>query len=82
VFAERELVRSYSAYGRGAEELLATYVCLDLTPKGRNEAWPAHNLADWVRHHDRHGEPGMVDGSGRFRPANGSDCGCEAATRR
>ena len=32
----------------------SAYVCLDLTPKGRNETGPGFNLGDWVRHHDRY----------------------------
>jgi predicted dithiol-disulfide oxidoreductase (DUF899 family) len=74
-----EVFHTYSAYGRGGEELLGTYVCLDLTPKGRNETGPAHNLTDWVRHHDRYGEKGVVDRGGRFQPVNDSDCDCGAA---
>jgi predicted dithiol-disulfide oxidoreductase (DUF899 family) len=27
---------------------------LDLTPKGRNETGPHHNLMDWVRRHDEY----------------------------
>jgi predicted dithiol-disulfide oxidoreductase (DUF899 family) len=29
---------------------------LDLTPKGRNETGPNHNLMDWVRRHDAYSE--------------------------
>jgi predicted dithiol-disulfide oxidoreductase (DUF899 family) len=47
---------TYSCYARGDELLLSTYVLLDLTPKGRNETGPNHNLTDWVRRHDRYGE--------------------------
>jgi predicted dithiol-disulfide oxidoreductase (DUF899 family) len=49
-----EVFHTYSTYGRGAEELVSTYVCLDLTPKGRNETGPYFALGDWVRHHDRY----------------------------
>jgi predicted dithiol-disulfide oxidoreductase (DUF899 family) len=59
---------TYSTYGRGAEEVLGTYVILDLTPKGRNETGPRHDLTDWVRHHDRYGAPGTVEATGRYRP--------------
>ena len=34
--------------------LLGTYAILDLTPKGRDETGPGHNLTDWVRLHDRY----------------------------
>ena len=52
-----QVFHTYSAYARGAEELLGTYVWLDLTPKGRNETGPAFDLTDWVRHHDRYDDP-------------------------
>jgi predicted dithiol-disulfide oxidoreductase (DUF899 family) len=39
---------------RGAEDLITTYMVLDLTPKGRNEIGPNHNLTDWVRRHDEY----------------------------
>lgn len=51
-----EIFHTYSSYARGAEELLGTYMWLDLTPKGRNETGPAFDLTDWVRHHDRYDE--------------------------
>ena len=70
-----EIFHTYSTYGRGAEELLGTYVVLDLTPKGRNEPGPRRNLTDWVRHHDRYGAGGYVDPTGRYQPpAGASDC--------
>jgi len=49
---------------------------LDLTPKGRDENGRG-NLTDWVRHHDRYGVEGQVDGTGRFvpqRPSSGACC--------
>jgi predicted dithiol-disulfide oxidoreductase (DUF899 family) len=49
-----DIFHSYSTYARGAEELLSTYIVLDLTPKGRNQTDPNHDLTDWVRHHDRY----------------------------
>lgn len=69
VFAKDEAGRvhhTYSAYGRGAEEVLGTYIYLDLTPKGRNETGPRHDLTDWVRHHDRYGADGHVAATGRY----------------
>jgi predicted dithiol-disulfide oxidoreductase (DUF899 family) len=48
------IYRTYSAYGRGAEELVGAYSYLDLMPKGRNETGPAFDLTDWVRLHDRY----------------------------
>jgi predicted dithiol-disulfide oxidoreductase (DUF899 family) len=53
--AAGDIFHTYSSYARGAEELLGTYMVLDLTPKGRNETGPNHNLMDWVRRHDEYG---------------------------
>ena len=52
--AAGEIFQTYSSYGRGAEELITTYMVLDLTPKGRNENGPHHNLMDWVKRHDEY----------------------------
>ena len=49
-----DIFHTYSSYARGAEELLTTYMVLDLTPKGRNETGPHHNLMDWVKRHDEY----------------------------
>jgi predicted dithiol-disulfide oxidoreductase (DUF899 family) len=80
--ADGSVCHTYSAFGRGAEELIGTYMFLDLTPKGRNETGRG-NLTDWVRHHDRYGADGHVDETGRFvagaAPA-GSCCGREAGS--
>jgi predicted dithiol-disulfide oxidoreductase (DUF899 family) len=48
------IFHTYSAYARGGEPLLGAYSYLDLTPKGRNETGPNHDLRDWVRYHDRY----------------------------
>jgi predicted dithiol-disulfide oxidoreductase (DUF899 family) len=73
--ASGAIFHTNSNYGRGAEEVLSTYMILDLTPKGRNETGPNHNLTDWVRHHDRYGAAGFVDATGRFVEGT-SACGC------
>jgi len=52
--ADGTIVHTYSAYARGNEAMLGTYSILDITPKGRNETGPNHNLTDWVRLHDRY----------------------------
>jgi predicted dithiol-disulfide oxidoreductase (DUF899 family) len=74
-----EIFHTYSTYGRGDEMLDTTYMYLDLTPKGRNETGPRHNLGDWVRHHDRYDAAGFVDAGGRFvaRLPQESGCNCE-----
>jgi predicted dithiol-disulfide oxidoreductase (DUF899 family) len=67
---------SYSAYARGDEMLVGAYVYLQLTPKGRNETGPRHNLTDWVRHHDRYDVDGTVDHIGRYVSATRPDSAC------
>jgi predicted dithiol-disulfide oxidoreductase (DUF899 family) len=54
--AAGDVFHTYSTYGRGSEELISAYVCLDLTPKGRNETGPYFSMADWARHHDRYND--------------------------
>ena len=49
-----DVFHTYSTYGRGDQELISAYMCLDLTPKGRNETGPYFAMPDWVRHHDRY----------------------------
>lgn len=63
-----EILHTYSAFGRGSEELLTTYVFLDLTPRGRDENGPYHSLSDWVRPHDMYGNGGWVESNGRYHP--------------
>jgi predicted dithiol-disulfide oxidoreductase (DUF899 family) len=76
--ANGDIFHTYSSYGRGNEELLGAYILLDLTPKGRNETGPNHDLSDWVRHHDRYGDGGHVASTGRYVAAEASEscCGC------
>ena len=68
------IFHTYSAFGRGAEEVLTTYMFLDLTPRGRNETGPNRNLTDWVRPHDRYGMGGSVDPMGRYHPEAEQAC--------
>jgi predicted dithiol-disulfide oxidoreductase (DUF899 family) len=63
----RNVFHTYSCFGRGEEGVLSTYFYLDLTPKGRNETGPHHNLMDWVRHHDKYGFNGFVDATSLYR---------------
>ena len=48
------IFHTYSSFGRGGEEMLGTYMLLDITPKGRDENGPHHNLMDWVKRHDEY----------------------------
>ncbi|ARP99729.1 DUF899 domain-containing protein [Pseudorhodoplanes sinuspersici] len=61
-----DIFHTYSTFGRGGEEVLGSYMLLDLTPKGRNEQGPNFDLTDWVRHHDRYGAVGHVAPTGRW----------------
>jgi predicted dithiol-disulfide oxidoreductase (DUF899 family) len=74
-----QVFHTYSSYARGNEELLGTYVHLDITPKGRNENGPNYNLTDWVRHHDRYNHAGTVDRTGRYVAMAESDACCHSA---
>ncbi|HEY4443065.1 MAG TPA: thioredoxin family protein [Steroidobacteraceae bacterium] len=71
---EGQIFHTYSAYGRGGEDVLGIYGMLDAMPKGRNETGPYHSMGDWVRPHDMYGKEGTVEGNGRF---HASACGCE-----
>ena len=44
--ADDQVFHTYSSYGRGNEEVLGAYMYLDLTPKGRAEYGPNHNMSD------------------------------------
>jgi predicted dithiol-disulfide oxidoreductase (DUF899 family) len=74
--ANGDIFHTYSSYARGGDILLGTYNLLDITPKGRNETGPSFDLTDWVRHHDRYGDGGFVDPTGRYQPPKGSDSCC------
>ena len=45
------IFHTYSCYSRGLDMLNTAYHCLDLVPKGRDEAELSYSQA-WVRHHD------------------------------
>ncbi len=63
-----EIFHTYSAYGRGGEEVLGIYGILDAMPKGRNEAGPYHSLADWARPRNMYDKGGAVESNGRYHP--------------
>lgn len=71
-----EVFHTYSSYGRGNEEVLGTYMWIDLTPLGRNENGPTFSLGDWVRHHDRYGAGGYVDKTGGYIATETSKPSC------
>jgi len=79
--AAGDVFHTYSSFGRGGEIHLGTYHFLDITPKGREETING-NLTDWVRHHDRYGDGGFVDSTGRYvAPGDAGSC-CHAETNR
>jgi len=63
--AAGDVFHTYSSFGRGGEMHLGTYHYLDITPKGREETING-NMTDWVRHHDKYGDGGFVDSTGRY----------------
>jgi len=67
-----DIFHTYSAYGRGGEEVLGIYGVLDATPKGRNETGPYHSLGDWARPRNMYGKGGEVEANGRY---HASSCG-------
>ncbi|WP_313623202.1 DUF899 domain-containing protein [Achromobacter sp.] len=52
-----EIFHTYSTFERGVERLAGAYNYLDIAPLGRNENGPNFDIGDWVRHHDRYGDP-------------------------
>ncbi len=63
-----DIYHTYSSYGRGNEEIIGTYMFLDLTPKGRNEG-PDGDLTDWIKRHDAY-DGGPASGCGSMRAAS------------
>lgn len=57
-----EVFHTYSAFGRGVEQVVGTYNVLDLVPKGRDEDGLDFTMA-WVRHHDRYDGSGSKGGA-------------------
>jgi predicted dithiol-disulfide oxidoreductase (DUF899 family) len=76
--ASGRVFHTYSTFARGGEQFAGAYNFLDITPYGRNETGPRFNLTDWVRHHDRYGASGTVDGTGRYRDGEEPACDCHA----
>ena len=66
--AAGDVFHTYSAYGRGVEPLVGTYMVLDMVPKGRDEGHLGFTM-EWVRHHDRYGTDEFADASKPYWPA-------------
>jgi predicted dithiol-disulfide oxidoreductase (DUF899 family) len=69
--ANGDIFHTYSVFARGSEMLGGAYGYLDHLPKGRTETGPNHDLSDWVRHHDKYGDAGLVETTGRYVPVKG-----------
>jgi predicted dithiol-disulfide oxidoreductase (DUF899 family) len=80
--AAGDIFQTYACYAREGESFLGAYNYLDITPKGRNETGPNHDLSDWVRHHDRYGAGGHVDANGRYVASKSSDSSCCAGEQQ
>ena len=66
-----DLFHTYSTYGRGVEQLVGTYMILDMVPKGRDEDHLGFTM-EWVRHHDRYGTDEFADANKPYWPATTS----------
>ncbi len=49
-----KIFHTYSTFGRGAEQVMGTYVLLDMLPKGRDEVPFKMHPMEWVRRHDEY----------------------------
>jgi predicted dithiol-disulfide oxidoreductase (DUF899 family) len=66
-----DIFHTYSAYARGVEPLMATYMILDMVPKGRDEDQLGFSM-EWVRHHDRYGTNEFADADKPYCPKTAS----------
>jgi predicted dithiol-disulfide oxidoreductase (DUF899 family) len=75
-----DILHTYSAYGRGVEQLVGTYMILDMVPKGRDEDHLGFTM-EWVRHHDRYGTDEFADATKPYWPETAAPlsttCSCE-----
>jgi predicted dithiol-disulfide oxidoreductase (DUF899 family) len=77
-----EVFHTYSAYGRGVEQLVGTYMILDMVPKGRDEECLGFTM-EWLRHHDRYGTDEFADPTKPYWPTTAAPsaipCSCQSA---
>jgi predicted dithiol-disulfide oxidoreductase (DUF899 family) len=77
--AAGEVYHTYSTFGRGAEQVIGTYMILDMVPKGRDEDHLGFAM-EWIRYHDRYGTDEFSDPSKPYWPATGApssaNCSC------
>lgn len=50
------IFHTYSTFGRGNEQVMGTYVLLDMLPKGRDEEPFKVHPMEWVKRHDEYGK--------------------------
>ena len=55
------------------------YNFLDLVPKGREENGPSFGLMDWVRHHDRYDDTGLVEPTGQNELSKDTESCCQTS---
>jgi predicted dithiol-disulfide oxidoreductase (DUF899 family) len=83
--AAGDVFHTYSTYGRGLEQIVGTYMILDLVPKGRDEDHLGFTM-EWVRYHDRYGTDLFADPTKPYWPATASasstTCSCGSAEAR
>jgi len=66
-----DVFHTYSSFGRGLEQLVGTYMILDLVPKGRDEDELGFTM-EWVRYHDRYGTNEFADPNKPYWPETAS----------
>src|SRR4029453_1569528 len=66
-----DIFHTYSTYGRGVEQIVGTYMILDMVPKGRDEDQLGFTM-EWVRHHDRYGTDEFADANKPYWPVTES----------
>jgi hypothetical protein len=52
---------------------------LDLVPKEREENGPTFGLMDWVPHHDRNDDAGLVGSTGQYVLSKDSESCCSSS---
>jgi predicted dithiol-disulfide oxidoreductase (DUF899 family) len=77
-----DVFHTYSTYGRGVEQIVGTYMILDMVPKGRDEDHLGFPM-EWVRYHDRYGTDEFADANKPYWPVTESSssttCSCGSA---
>lgn len=56
-----KIFHTYSTFGRGNEQVMGTYVLLDMVAKGRNEEPFKVHPMEWLQRHDEYGNAKKTD---------------------